>query len=95
MSWKYQVLRYLDDECSLEYATDCPDYLPTVRRAVEWALNDEWEEGLIDVTFDNETLYVAIWKDDVFQGVYQATAEKVCPNFVGIVKTGEPPKGAA
>lgn len=94
MSWKYQVLRYSDDECSLEYASDCPDYLPTVRRAVEYALNDEWEEGLIDVTFDHQKVYVAIWKNDVFQGIFEAMAELNCPNWIDI-KLAETPKGAA
>ena len=94
MSWKYQVLQHAEEAYSLECATDCPDYLRTVQRAVEYALNEEWEEGLIDVTFDHEKVYVAIWRDDVFQGVFEATAQLNCPDWIDI-KLAETPKESA
>ena len=67
---------------------------PYIRRAVQWTLTEAWEEGEIDAQFDVPHVAVAVWRGDVFLGVYAMDAVEVCPEWRNLKRVEETP-GAA
>jgi hypothetical protein len=59
-----------------------------IRGAVQWTLTEEWENEEIDLVFGS-TFRVAVWRDDVFLGVYTMDAEERCPEWRNLTKVAE------
>ena len=66
-----------------------------IRRAVQWTLTEAWEEGELDARYDIEHVAVAVWRDDVFVGVYTMDAKEACPEWRNLKRVDDETPGAA